>query len=237
MNVPDGKAYNVQLEAYAKATEAAAKEAGVGYIDLFHPSMELFKRASSRHTINGVHLTDEGNRQLAEVIASALLGKQVGASQSMEPLRAAVLEKNNHWNNRYRARDGNDVGGGRSTLTFTNGQNNAVVLQHEQSMLDVMTANRDVRVWAVANGKDVNVDDGNVPQPVEVVSNVGGKSKSSSAMKEGKLNYISGEEAIKHMGVAKGFEVSLFADESKFPQLVNPVQMQFDTKGRLWAAV
>ncbi len=39
------------------------------------------------------------------------------------------------------------------------------------------------------------------------------------------------------MAVAKGFKVNLFADEKKFPQLINPVQMQFDTKGRLWAAV
>ncbi len=236
-NVPDGKAHNVQLEAYAKATELAAKEAGVGYVDLFHPSLELFKAASSPLTLNGVHLSDEGNRQLAVTIAQALLGKSVSATPSLEPLRSAVLDKNLHWNNRYRARDGNDVWGGRSTLAFTNDQTNAVVLQNELSMLDVMTANRDVRVWAVASGKDVKVDDGNVPRPVEVISNVGGKSKSSSAVKEGTLNYVSGEEAIKYMAMSKGFEVSLFADEAKFPQLANPVQMQFDTKGRLWAAV
>ena len=236
-NLPDGKAHNVQLEAYTKATEAAAKEAGVAYVDLFHPSLELFKAAKAPLTINGVHLSDEGNRQLAEVIAKALLGKQAGASPALEPLRTAVLDKSDTWNNRYRARDGNDVWGSRSTLSFTDGQNNAVVLQHEQVMLDVMTANRDERIWSLAKGKDKKVDDSNVPPPIPVVSNVGGKSKSSSAVKEGTLNYISGEEAIKHMAVAKGFEVHLFADEAKFPQLANPVQMQFDTKGRLWAAV
>ena len=32
--------------------------------------------------------------------------------------------------------------GGRSTLKFVNDQSNAEVLQHELSMLDVMTANR-----------------------------------------------------------------------------------------------
>ena len=35
--------------------------------------------------------------------------------------------------------------------------------------------------------------------------------------------------------VAKGFEVNLFADEKKFPQLVNPVQLQVDAKGNLKA--
>ena len=235
-NVPDGKAHNAQLEAYTKATEAAAKEAGVAFVDLFHPSLELFKASKEALTINGVHLTEDGNRQLAEVIAKGLLGKQVSASPSMEPLREAVLDKSYHWYQRYHASDGNDVWGSRSTLSFVDGQTNGVVLQHELSMLDVMTANRDERVWARINGGDKKIDDSNVPKPIEVKSNVGGGSKSSNSMKEGRLEYLDGEEAIKHMAVKKGFEVHLFADEKKFPQLVNPVQMQFDTKGRLWVA-
>ncbi len=237
VNVPSGKEHNAQLEAYTKATEDAAKEAGVAFVDLFHPSQELFQAAKEPLTINGVHLTAEGNRQLAEVIAKALLGKQVSASPSMEELREAVMDKDMHWNARYRARDGNDVWGGRSTLAFTDGQTNAVVLQHELTMLDVMTANRDEKVWARAAGKDKEINDSNVPKPVQVISNVGGKSKSSSAMKEGTLKYVSGQEAIQHMAMDPRFEMSLFADEAQFPQLVNPVQLQVDTKGRLWAAV
>ena len=236
-NVPNGAEHNPQLEAYTAATEAAAKEAGVGFVDLFHPSLDLFKAAKEPLTVNGVHLSAEGNRQLAEVIAKALLGKEVVATTSLEDLRAAVLEKDLHWNARYRARDGNDVWGGRSTLSFTDGQTNAVVLQHELTMLDVMTANRDPKIWARALGSDFKVDDSNVPAPVPVISNVGGKSKSSSAEKEGRTTYISGQDAIQHMGFDPRFEVSLFADEAQFPQLVNPVQMQVDTKGRLWAAV
>ncbi len=103
-NVPTGAEHNPQLEAYTKATEAAAKEAGVAFVDLFHPTLELFKNASEPLTINGVHLTAEGNRQLAEVIAKALLGRQVSASPSMAELREAVMDKNVHWNARYRAR-------------------------------------------------------------------------------------------------------------------------------------
>jgi hypothetical protein len=34
-----------------------AKEAGVAFVDLFHPSLELFKAAKEPLTINGVHLT------------------------------------------------------------------------------------------------------------------------------------------------------------------------------------
>ncbi len=236
-NVPDGKAHNAQLEGYTLATEAAAKEAGVAYVDLFHPSLALFQASKLPLTINGIHLTEEGNRQIAEVIASALLGKLVKASSGIESLRAAVVEKDLHWFHRYRAADGNDVWGSRSTLAFVNGQTNADVLQHELSMLDVMTANRDPLIWARAQGKEHKVDDSNVPAPVPVVSNVGGGSKSSNVQKEGNLKYISGEEAIKLLSVAKGLKINLFADEAKFPQLANPVQMQVDGKGRLWAAV
>ena len=80
------------------------------------------------------------------------------------------------------------------------------------------------------------VDDSNVPAPVPVISNVGGGSKSSSAAKEGTLDYLTPEESMAKMTVPKGFKVNLFADETRFPEIVNPVQMQVDTKGRLWVA-
>ena len=236
-NVPDGRVQNVRLAAYTRATAAAAEEAGVAYVDLFHPSLELFEKASRPLTINGVHLSEEGNRQLAEVIASTLFGKPVSSSPALDRLRQAVLDKELHWWNRYRASDGNDIWGGRSKLSFVNNQTNADVLQPELVMLDVMTANRDEVVWARAAGKDKVVDDSNVPQPVPVISNVGGGSQSSSSVKEGLLTYLSGDEVNKQLAVAKGFEIKLFADESRFPQLINPVQLQVDTKGRLWAAV
>ena len=38
------------------------------------------------------------------------------------------------------------------------------------------------------------------------------------------------------MTVADGCEVTLFASEEMFPELISPVQMAFDTKGRLWVA-
>ena len=39
------------------------------------------------------------------------------------------------------------------------------------------------------------------------------------------------------MTPAPGMKVNLFADEKQFPELVNPVQMAWDTQGRLWVAV
>jgi mono/diheme cytochrome c family protein/glucose/arabinose dehydrogenase len=183
-----------------------------------------------------VHPLPEGNRQLGEVIAAAVTGKSLASSPAMEPLRQAVLDKDWHWHNRYRATDENDIWGSRAGLRFVAGQTNQVVLVHELSMLDVMTANRDAKIHAVAQGRDLKVDDSNVPKPLEVVSNVGGGSESSSAAKEGDSSYLSGKESLAKINVPEGFAVNLFADEAMFPALANPVQMQVDTKGRLWAA-
>ncbi|MCA8995297.1 MAG: cytochrome C precursor, partial [Planctomycetaceae bacterium] len=85
-------------------------------------------------------------------------------------------------------------------------------------------------------GKDLKVDDSNVPPPVKVISNVGGGSPSSSAQKEGSTNYLGGKEAIAKMHIPDGYKIDLFADEKSIPGLINPVQLQVDTKGRLWAA-
>src|SRR5262245_30417237 len=43
--------------------------------------------------------------------------------------------------------------------------------------------------------------------------------------------YLKREETVARMKVADGFEVKLFAAE---PQLVNPIAMTVDEKGRVW---
>ncbi len=234
-SLPDGKGNNVRLAAYTKAIEEVAQEKEVEFIDIFHPTQKLYEAYEAPLTINGIHLNERGDRHLAEVITTSLLG-DVSLGSPSEALREAVKDKDWHWFNRYRATDGNDVWGGRSTLQFTDGQTNREVLMHELAMIDVMTDNRDRRIWARAQGGDVEVDDSNVPEPIPVKTNVGGGSKSSNPNKEGSLTYLSGEEGLDKITVTEPFEVGLFADEKQFPELVNPVQMQVDGKGRLWVA-
>ncbi|QNN23051.1 hypothetical protein HED60_12480 [Planctomycetales bacterium ZRK34] len=230
-NLPDGQANNVRLAAYTHAMSEVAKQKNVAFVNLYHPSLALYQKSKQPLTLNGIHLTEEGNRQLAEVIAHDLLGiKAPAASEATEKLRQAVLDKNWHWFNRYRATDGNDIWGSRADLKFVDGQTNRVVLQRELEQLDLMTANRDRRIWAVARGGDMKVDDSNVPPAVPVKTNY------KPSNKNGTLEFLSGTEAIKKMKMAKGLKANLFADEAMFPELANPVQMAVDTKGRLWVA-
>jgi putative heme-binding domain-containing protein len=235
-NLPDGTQHNVNLAAYTEATRQAAAESGAMFVDLYAPTYQLFASSPERLTLNGCHLNDAGYRKLADIIAEALLGKSGSNDADLGKIYAAVADKNWHWHNRFRATDGNDIWGGRSGLTFVDGQSNAEVLGHELVMLDTMTANRDPAIWAAVAGKPYTIDDSNVPPPVAVISNVGGKSKSSSAAKEGDVEYLSPQESVDKIKVPEGFELNVFASEEQFPDLANPVQMQVDTKGRLWAA-
>ena len=236
-NLPDGKEQNKHLAAYATATAEVAKEKGVEYVDLFGPSQALYAKSGDALTMNGIHLTNKGNNHLAQVILKALFGKEAPTNHKhLEQTKAAVLEKNWHWFNRYRATDGNDVWGGRSGLRFVDGQSNKDSLFHELAMIDAMTASRDLVVHAASKGKTIVADDSNVPAPIKVKSNVGGKSRSSNASKEGTVQYASPEETVKQLELAEGLEANVFASEEMFPEAINPVQLGVGPKGRLWVA-
>ncbi|WP_075086712.1 DUF7133 domain-containing protein [Verrucomicrobium spinosum] len=75
------------------------------------------------------------------------------------------------------------------------------------------------------------MDDSNLPSVTPVTTNKPGD------LPDGKHTFLSGEESISKMKMPPGIKVQLFADEKMFPELVKPVQMAFDTKGRLWVAV
>jgi lysophospholipase L1-like esterase/azurin/glucose/arabinose dehydrogenase len=220
-NLPDGTENNRRLHDYAHAMEEVAEEHDIVFVDLYHITEELYAGTDEPLTINGVHLSESGNQLVAMAITEELFGGIPRRTRSrVDDIREAVLDKNWHWHNRYRATSGNDVWGSRAEL-----HGNRETLQHELMMLDIMTSNRDEIIWARAKGSDLITDDSNVPLPDPVETNF-----------TGEANYLGGEEAIEKITLAEGLEINLFASEEMFPGLINPVQMQVDTKGRLWVA-
>ncbi|MBO46513.1 MAG: hypothetical protein CMJ96_06405 [Planctomycetes bacterium] len=236
-NFPDGSLNNPRLAATAAAMEEAAREAGVEFIDLFTPTLHHYSMSKDAFTINGVHLNSQGNRLVAGIIADKLFGKEKARlKNNLETLRSAVLDKNWHWYNRYRATDGNDVWGSRADLKFTNEQSNRDVLQHELSQLDVMARNRDEVIWKIAKGENAIADDSNVPESVKVITNLDKEQLQGGISKLGDGSYLGGIEAIEKMTLQDGLEANLFASEEMFPEMVNPVQLGVDPKGRMWVA-
>jgi glucose/arabinose dehydrogenase len=231
-NLSNGAEQNKNIKLYSDAMGEVAKSNHAVFIDLFTPTKLGYSHVEHPLTINGLHFNSEGNHYIARLIYQGLFEGDPGPDRAaLEPLRKAVVDKNWHWYHRYRTTDGFSNFGGRGALTFTDGQSNYEVLQRESEILDVMTSNRDKRIWAVAQGKDPGpVDDSNTPPFIPVKTNKPGPGP------DGKHVFLSGEEALKHMKTAPNVKVGLFASEEQFPELVEPVQMAFDTKGRLWVA-
>ncbi|MGE3820729.1 MAG: PVC-type heme-binding CxxCH protein, partial [Isosphaeraceae bacterium] len=50
------------------------------------------------------------------------------------------------------------------------------------------------------------------------------------------LRYLSPDQLVKTTTVPPGFAIEPFADETMFPELAKPVQLNFDSKGRLWVS-
>jgi putative heme-binding domain-containing protein len=231
-HLPDGSANNENLAKYTQSMEDVCRSKKVIFVDLFSTTKKLYETAGKPLTLNGIHLLDHGDRAVANVIAKELLGTDTPPQpeNQLERLRQAILDKNYHWFSRYRVVDGYNVFGGRSKLAWF-GQSNADVMMREMEIFDVMTANRDQRVWAVAKGGDLKVVDNNLPEQLAVKTNIPGK------LEGGKHLYLGGKEAISKMTIAEGMQVNLFASEEMFPEIVNPVQMAVDTDGRLYASV
>jgi putative heme-binding domain-containing protein len=232
-NLPDGRENNQRLALYTQAMAEVASAHGVLLVDLFEPSRRLHEQSERPLTINGIHLNSDGNRQMASVMDRALwpTRNQPIDWPRLEKLRQAVLDKNFYWFHRYRTTDGYNVYGGRSHLKFRPDITNRTVMQREMAMLDTMTANRDRRLWAVAQGMELEVDDSNLPEVIPVPTNLPGPGP------DGEHLFLTGEGAIEKMTTPAGMQVHLFASEEQFPELVNPVQMAWDTRGRLWVAV
>ena len=236
-SLPDGSENNRRLDAYTDAMARVAELKDVTFVDLFNTSMELYEEHDEPLTINGIHLNPLGNELIAKVIMDEL-GYKV-KKKNLDLIRSAVKEKNWTWHNRYRATDGNDVWGSRASLSFKDGQTNEVVLQHELVMLDVMSANRDKVIWAASNGKSIKVDDSNVPDPIPVKTNLEDdqqRERWKLGHKVGTTSFVPADKGVETLTLQEGFEANLFASEEMFPELVNPVQMDVDTQGRIWVA-
>lgn len=236
--LPSARSHRERLAPYANAMADMAARHGVPFVDPLTTLRDAFA-APGDVTINGVHLNEAGHRLLTEALFAGIAGAGEPAplEEGFDDLRMSVLLKNAYWHNRYRATDGYNVYGGRSSLTY-DGVTNFEVLQRELEILDALCDRTDAFSWLVAQGLQddqfalaLEVGRVKVPDPIPVETNKPGDGP------DGAHVYRDGTMALDSMTVASGLEAQLFVDESMFPEFVNPVQMAFDTAGRLWVAV
>ncbi len=236
-NLPDGETQNKNLELYTAALKNAAEKTGAGFVDVFHPTKELFEKSKERLTLNAIHLNAAGYKALAPILMEGLFDAK---GVAFDPkLKEAIDDKNFHWWHRYRAVNGYSIYGARGKAGSDGTYNNTDVMERERAILDQMTANRDQRIWAIAQGKEVpeKIDDTGTLPFITPKTNIGGPNdKNRKAGKLGSLDYLTAEQQQKLFKLAPGYQIDLVASEEQFPELANPVALNFDNKGRLWVS-
>ncbi len=224
-DLPNGSQENENLQLYAEAIKTTALSNLVPFIDVFNPSLAWYDKG--KHTIDGFQLNDEGYKKLSNLIAKELTGDKVTTNDvSRVAVNEAVKEKNFFWHNDYKIPNGVHVNG-RRHAPF--GPDN---YPYEIQKIRQMTAIRDTAIWATLQQQSYDVahaDTKTITLPTVETNYTLGDAKDPAG-------YLYGDEAINTLTLPKGYEVELFASETEFPDLANPVQLSFDNKGRLWVA-
>lgn len=209
---------NGRIRAYAAAMREVAAEAGVAFVDMFNPSLTRLADPATDLTINGCHLTADGYAHFARDLLTGCFGGPPAVVE--ERLRLACIDLDRQFFRRYRPLN---------TFYYTGGRNKEYgYLDFLPAMrsFDVMCANRDRRIWDIAHGRPVPdaPDDSNVPAMPAVNETRGAN------------EWLPAAEERKAFRVDPRFEVSLFAGEERFPEIANPIQCRWDSRGRMWVS-
>ncbi len=209
---------NDQLNEYATAVREVATEQQVAVVDVLTPMMPLMASPGNDLTINGVHLNEEGYRAFARIVFQQLFGET--PPEPREEIRAVVIDKNRQYFRRYRPLN---------TFYYTGGRRGSYgYLDFLPAMrnFDLLTANRDKRIWDLAEGKTVaaKIDDSKLPEMPE------------TKQSRGANRWMTAEAELAEFKVDPRFEVTLFAGEEEFPDIAAPIQMRWDHLGRLWVS-
>ncbi len=231
----DGAAENKNLALYAEAVKAVALKRGLAYVDLFTPTLQAFaKQPAMQYTINGCHCNEAGDKLIGDLLDQALFGS--ANSASVDPARAkkvlaAVNDKSWVHLQDYRMLNGWYVYGGRRTW-------DTETFPREYVKIRNMAAVRDRRIWDLAQGKTVAdlPDDSKTGDLFTPPTRFGEPRQKYSENSEGGPTILPPDQLIKTCTMPPGFEMKLFADETRFPEIAKPVQMSFDAKGRLWVS-
>lgn len=225
-HTPTGETQNKNLALYTTAMKEVCDAKGVLFINAFASSKALFDKTKEALTLDGALLTSKGYEWFAGQLADDLFGKVTPNEQYKKNIFAAVAEKNWVWHNLYKIPNGVHVYG-RRFKPYGPG-NYPFELKKLAEMADV----RDEAIWHANKGQAYDL----AKADAETFKLPPVKTNYKPSHKNGNTEYLTGEETIQKLNIPDGYKIELFADEKRFPDLANPVQMSFDNKGRLWVA-
>lgn len=217
--VEAAKLNNANIAAYVKAMSEVARRAKVGFVNVFGATRKAMADPKTTMTLNGAHMLENGYRVFGEALFKGTFKKQK-APKLDEDIRREVIEKNHQWFYRYRPLN---------TFYYTGGRNKKYgYLDFLPAMrnFEIMVENREERIRALAEGKPVSTDinDSNVPELPAVAESLGAN------------EWLSPADELRAFDVDPRFEVTLFASEEEFPDIACPIQIRWDSQGRMWVA-
>ncbi|MCA9190658.1 MAG: HEAT repeat domain-containing protein [Planctomycetales bacterium] len=220
-NVPSvnaGSRNNERIGAYVDVMREVAAEQQVGFVDVFNPTAQEMASPGSDLTVNGIHLNAEGNQLFSQALFRGVFSQSPPVID--DSLLAAVVDKDRQYFRRFRPLN---------TFYYTGGRNKDYgYLDFLPAMrnFDIMVANREQRIWDLVAHRPVadRVDDSNVPPLPKTIDSRGAN------------EWLSAEDELKAFQVDPRFEVNLFAGEEQFPDIAAPIQMRWDSRGRLWVS-
>jgi putative heme-binding domain-containing protein len=227
---PDAPERNEKLRRYSAIVAQVARDHGLAFADIYTATEPLFaEKQGMQFTINGCHLNEAGDREVAMILDRALFSQTTAAnmeSAAFQKLREAVNDKSWVHLQDYRMLNGWYVYGGRRTW-------DTETFPREYKKIRAMADLRDRYIWDLAQGKSpAPPDDSKTGELIVPQTRFGNPQQHYSEPTE--LKYLTPEECAKSMKVPDGFEVQPFASEREFPELAKPDQISFDSRGRLW---
>ncbi len=149
----DVEARNRDIARYTETMRRVAAQRGVPFVDLFTPTRTLMAHAAVPLTINGIHLTEAGDRMvsgllLAGIGAAPAAMRPAGPAEvaKLDTLREAIRDKNQQFFYRWRPVNAEYIVG-RRVEPF-----GAVNFPGEMQQLDEMVAERERTIWTLAKG-------------------------------------------------------------------------------------
>ncbi|HRA88230.1 MAG TPA: GDSL-type esterase/lipase family protein, partial [Planctomycetaceae bacterium] len=231
--LPDGAKENENLKLYSAAVAKVAADRKLAFVDLFSASDKILNGTPGlQYTINGCHLNDAGDREVARLLDEITFGGASSASfgsPGYEKLRAAINDKSWVHFQDYRMLNGWYVYGGRRTF-------DTETFPREYIKIRKMADVRDRYIWDMVQGKPVPEAPNDVETGELFVPETRFGEPRQKYSEADELRYLTPEQLVEQTKVPEGFELQPFADETMFPELAKPVQLNFDNKGRLWVS-
>ncbi|MAT31886.1 MAG: hypothetical protein CMP29_08870 [Roseibacillus sp.] len=205
---------NSEIRSYVRIMSKVSSERGARFVDLFTPSLAAYAQQGAPLTSNGIHLNDQGYAMIAKALSRELLGEETYAK--LDFARAEVVAQGVRRKAQYVASVVRPV----NTVLYFGVRGRAHEYDAEIPRFHELISRSDALIHAMLGDRSMEFN----PAPLTL----------PPLVERTPAKLPSPDEMLKSFRVADGYEVNLFASEKEFPELRNPEQIAFDSRGRLW---